>query len=88
MVTALDGSFTLDNGAACSATGLFTPVTGRNAYTDEITFSAGCDASLAGKTLKGVAFDYSSDTPAGTQLIAMFRDVTGNTVGYVLNGVK
>jgi hypothetical protein len=31
---------------------------------------------------------YANQLPAGTQLIAMFHDVAGNSVGYVLNGVR
>jgi hypothetical protein len=90
VVSAADGTFTLDAGGACAATGLFSASASHNFYTDEITFGAGagCDTSLQGKTLRGVAFAYTSSIPVGTQLIAMFHDNTGHTVGYVLNGVK
>ncbi len=88
VVSASDGTFTLDAGAACAATGLFSASASHNFYTDEITFSAGCDTSLQGKTLRGVAFAYTSSIPVGTQLIAMFEDNISHTVGYVLNGVK
>jgi hypothetical protein len=88
VVDGRSGSFELDRGSACSATGTFAPIANRNAYTGAISFGSGCASHVQGKTLSGVALAYANQLPAGTQLIAMFHDVAGNSVGYVLNGVR
>jgi hypothetical protein len=88
VVDGLDGTFTLDAGDPCAATGVFTALENRNAYEGVITFNNACPANVQNKTLNGVALIYANQTPVGTQLIAMFRDRTSDSVGYVLNGVR
>lgn len=88
VVDGRSGSFELDRGNACTATGSFTAIAHRNAYHGVIHFGSGCPSHLQGMSLHGVALAYANQVPAGTQLIAMFRDVAGNSVGYVLNGVR
>ncbi len=89
VVDGTNGSFTLDDGDPCVTTGTFTAVEARNSYTGTISFSgSSCPSNVQDKTLNGVALLYANQMPVGTQLIAMFRDVAGNSVGYVLNGVR
>jgi uncharacterized protein YfiM (DUF2279 family) len=88
VVDGRNGSFELDRGNPCAATGSFAAIANRNAYTGTISFGSACPSHVQDKTLDGVALAYANQVPAGTQLIAMFRDVAGNSVGYVLNGVR
>jgi hypothetical protein len=88
VVDGRSGSFHLDRDAPCAASGTFTAIAHRNAYAGAIAFGSDCASHLKYKRLHGVALAYANQVPAGTQLIAMFRDVLDNSVGYVLNGVR
>lgn len=88
VVDGRNGSFELDRGNPCTASGTFKAIANRNAYTGTISFGSACPSNVQDKTLGGVALAYANQVPAGTQLIAMFRDVAGDSVGYVLNGVR